>query len=125
MTKEPENLKKTIRSLFKWGLVVSIPFTMIYALGGDYILYLLTDNEKLILLSHEYMFWIILVPVITFPAFIWDGIFIGATAAVEMRNALLVATIFIFIPAYFIATPIWGNHGLWLALMLFMVSRGI
>jgi len=123
--KEPENLKKAIRSLFKWGLVVSIPFTMIYALGGDYILYLLTDNEKLILLSHEYMFWIILVPVITFPAFIWDGIYIGATAAVEMRNALLVATIFIFIPAYFIATPILGNHGLWLALMLFMVSRGI
>jgi len=123
--KEPENLKKAIRSLFKWGLVVSIPFTMIYAIGGDYILYLLTDNEKLILLSHEYMFWIILVPVITFPAFIWDGVYIGATAAVEMRNALLVATIFIFIPAYFIATPILGNHGLWLALMLFMVSRGI
>ena len=123
--KEPGNLKKAIRSLFKWGLVVSIPFTLVYALGGDYILYLLTDNEKLILLSHEYMYWVILVPLVTFPAFIWDGVYIGATAAVEMRNALLVATIFVFIPAYFITTPFLGNHGLWLALMLFMVTRGI
>jgi MATE family multidrug resistance protein len=58
-------------------------------------------------------------------AFLWDGIFIGATAGPEMRNAMLISTLLVFFPAYILAGRVMGNHGLWLAFILFMIARGL
>lgn len=71
------------------------------------------------------MFWVVLVPVITFAAFIWDGIYVGATASKAMRNSMVVITTLIFLPAYYLLEPVLGNNGLWLAMMLFMGARGL
>jgi MATE family multidrug resistance protein len=68
---------------------------------------------------------VVLVPIITFAAFIWDGIYVGATASKAMRNSMVVITIFIFLPAYYLLEPLLGNNGLWLAMMLFMGARGV
>jgi MATE family multidrug resistance protein len=65
------------------------------------------------------------VPLVTFAAFIWDGVYIGATATAAMRNAMIVSTLLVFLPAYYLLIGPLGNHGLWLAMMLFMASRGI
>lgn len=118
-------LKSVVKHLFIWGFVISVPFTIVYLFGGDFILRILTSNESIISLAHKYMYWVVLIPLVTFPAFLWDGIYIGATAAKEMRNTLLIATLLIFIPVYFISREIIGNHGLWLAMILFMLTRGI
>ncbi len=119
------NLKRAVRLLFVWGLIISIPFSLTYVAGGDYLLLLLTDNTDVIQAASPYLFWIGLVPVITFAAFIWDGIYIGATASVAMRNSLLISTFVIFVPTYYLLNQPLGNHGLWLAMILFMLSRGI
>jgi len=119
------DLKKSIHLLFIWGLYISIPFTLTYFLAGDYMLYLLTDNAGIIAAASPYLFWIGLVPLLTFAAFIWDGIYIGATASAAMRNTLLISTVLVFLPAFYLLIPIFGNHGLWMAIMLFMISRGI
>jgi len=58
-------------------------------------------------------------------AFLWDGIYIGATAGKQMRNAMLLSTLVVFFPVYIFAGKIWGNHGLWLAFILFMAARGL
>ena len=120
-----KDLKKTVRLLFLWGMYISIPFTLTYILAGDYLLYILTDNINVIDAASPYMFWIGLVPLVTFAAFIWDGIYIGATASAPMRNTLIVSTFLIFLPAYYLLRSPLGNHGLWLAIMLFMISRGV
>jgi len=119
------DLKKAVRLLFLWGLIISIPFTLVYVFGGDYLLILLTDNTEVIASASPYLFWIGIVPIITFAAFIWDGIYIGATASAAMRNALLISTFVVFVPAYYIFHSPLGNHGLWLAMILFMLSRGV
>lgn len=116
---------RTIRYLFYWGLGISIPFTLTYLFGGDRILWLLTNNPDVIHQAAQYLFWIALIPLVTFAAFLWDGIFIGATASAGMRNSMLISTLLVFVPVYFIAKPFLHNHGLWLALILFMISRGI
>ncbi len=67
-------LKKTIRILFLWGFIISIPFTIAYAFLGDQILFLLTDNAEIIEASKPYMIWIIFIPLAGFPSFLWDGI---------------------------------------------------
>jgi MATE family multidrug resistance protein len=66
-----------------------------------------------------------MVPLVSFTAFLWDGIYIGATAGKQMRNAMLISTLGIFFPVYILAGKFLGNHGLWFAFILFMLARGI
>jgi MATE family multidrug resistance protein len=119
------DLKKVIRMIFYWGIYISIPFTLVYLIAGKNLLYILTDQPEIIEKASGYLFWIALVPLISFAAFIWDGIYIGATATKAMRNAMVVSTLIVFLPAYYLLINSLGNHGLWFAMMLFMASRGI
>ncbi|MFO8088015.1 MAG: MATE family efflux transporter [Bacteroidales bacterium] len=118
-------LKKLVRRLFLWGMAMATPFTVVYIFGNDWILRLLTDQQQVIDNASPYLFWVAFIPFVTFPAFLWDGIFIGATASKPMRNTMVVAVILIYLPAWFLLSPSLGNHGLWLALLLFMAARGI
>jgi len=120
-----KDLKKTVRLLFLWGLYISVPFTLTYVFAGDYLLYILTDNINVIDAASPYMFWIGIVPLVTFAAFIWDGIYIGATASTPMRNTLIISTLLVFLPTYYLLRSPMENHGMWLAMMLFMISRGV
>ncbi len=122
---ERVRLKKLIRLLFIWGSGIGLFFTLLYLFGGEFLFGLLTSNREVIENSRPYYTWVVLVPLVSFTAFLWDGIFIGATAGREMRNAMLASTLLIFFPAYFLAGRWMGNHGLWLAFILFMASRGI
>ncbi|MCB0805546.1 MAG: MATE family efflux transporter [Bacteroidales bacterium] len=119
------NLKRAVKLLFMWGLLISIPFTLVYLIGDEMLLKILTDNRDVIAEAKPYLFWIGIVPLVTFAAFIWDGIYIGATASAPMRNTLLISTFGVFVPAYYMLIGPMGNHGLWLAMILFMVSRGL
>ncbi|MCP4551234.1 MAG: MATE family efflux transporter [Bacteroidetes bacterium] len=118
-------LKRIIKDLFKWGLGISLLFTAIYYLGGKSILYLITTDNNVIANATPYLIWIVSVPLLTFAAFIWDGIYIGATASSSLRNTMLISTVVLFLPFYYFIGKDLGNHGLWLSFMLFMVSRGI
>ena len=123
--KDIKNLKHSIKRLFVWGTSISLIFTLIYFLSGKHLLYILTSNQDVIENSIPYIYWIVSIPILTYAAFIWDGIYIGATASVSMRNAMVISTMLIFFPLYYLLGRSMGNHGLWLALMIFMLSRGV
>lgn len=118
-------LTKVIRRLFVWGGAIALTFTLIFLVGGSLFLRLLTNDPVTIFAAQPYMFWVVLVPLITFAAFIWDGIYVGATASKAMRNSMVVITTLIFLPSYYLLEPVLGNNGLWLAMMLFMGARGV
>ena len=122
--REKNNLLKVIRLLFYWGLGLGFLFTIIYWPGVNVILKLLTSQQDVLRTAQPFVPWVILIPMASFASFIWDGIYIGATASRAMRNALLVSTFAIFLPVYFILNPVLGNHALWLGMVLFMFSRG-
>lgn len=119
------NLRKAVRILFVWGISLATMFTIIYAAWGRGLVALLTNNTEVLFASIPYLFWIALIPLITFSAFIWDGIYVGATASVAMRNSMVIITLAIFLPAYYLLRGPLGNNGLWLAIMLFMAARGV
>ena len=123
--KDPVRLRQIIVRLFVWGALTSIPFSLSYFAGGKFILGLLTNNHDLIEAALPYLFWVALVPLITFPAFLFDGIFIGATASAGMRNSMILATLLFYLPVYYLLKDYLGNHGLWLAFMCFMIGRGL
>lgn len=119
-----KNLKLVIKKLFVWGVSVSMLVSLVYLLFNKEIILLLTDQASVIALSREYRVWVILLPIISFSAFVWDGIFIGATAGKALRNAMIIAVVFIFVPAIYFFSELWNNHGMWAALSLFMFARG-
>ena len=123
--KDRSSLSKTIKLLFIWGTGISLFFTGVYLLGGKLIFRALTNNPEVIANARPYFFWVVMVPLASYAAFLWDGIYIGATAGKQMRNAMLISTLLIFFPAYFLASKFMGNHGLWFAFILFMIARGI
>ena len=121
--KNKVNLIKVTKLLFYWGICMAGIFTLAYYFGDNILLNILTNNTEVIQEITPYLFWVYLIPTITFGAFIWDGIFIGVTASSSMRNAMLISTFGIFIPLYFILHHYYYNHGLWAAFMLFMIAR--
>ncbi len=107
-----------------WALAVAALYTIIYAGAGTFIIGALTGIDSVRSDANEYLVWLMISPIVSVWSFLLDGIFIGATRTAEMRNAMLIA-LAVFLAAVFVLQPIYGNHGLWLSLMLFMVARAI
>lgn len=120
-----EDLKPLIKKIFIWGMGVSLPFSVAYFLAGNAILIVLTDIPSVIKAAQPYMFWVGLLPLLSFAAFVWDGVYVGATAAKAMRNSMLISTLVVYLPLFYLLQPIMGNHGLWLAFLGFLLSRGL
>ncbi len=115
-------LKRAVRFSFWWALVLSAGFSLFFGLLGTRLLYLFTDRMDLLIGARPYLIWIAIAPPINAIAYIWDGVFIGATASTAMRNSML-ASALVFLLAYFVLKGL-GNHGLWLTLTLFSIARG-
>lgn len=124
-SKDKNNLIKSIRLLLMWGFSISIPFTILYALFPSTFVKIISDNPNILTEIKPYYIYMIIIPLITFAAFIWDGIYIGATASKAIRNTMIISSIFIFLPAWFFLVPRFENHGLWIAFLCFMIARGI
>jgi MATE family multidrug resistance protein len=73
----------------------------------------------------EYIGWLIVFPILSVVPFVWDGVYIGLTSSKAMRNTMLFATFLVFLPSYYLLAHYLGNHGLWLAMSLFVLARGI
>lgn len=127
--KDNEQLRKTVKYCFAWGMGIAILFSITYLLFEKALvtIFVSTNKYELIAVIHDYYFWILITPLINATCFIWDGIYTGALAGKAMRDSMLISTLIIFFPTYFITTNLshLGNHGLWLAFSLFMLSRGI
>lgn len=119
-----KSLKICVRNLLYWGVGLSTVFTALYATCGHGLLSILTNDKTVIDTAMHYMLWTILVPFTGFAAFIYDGIYIGATASKAMRNVMFVATGAFFIAYYLLRQPA-GNDGLWIAFLLFLTLRGL
>ena len=118
-------LRRTVRLLLLWGAGLCVPFTVLYALFPSAFIGLISNQPDVAIQAKPFLAYMALIPPITFAAFLWDGIYIGATASRAIRNTMLIASLLVFLPAWRILMPILGNHGLWVAFLLFMAARGI
>lgn len=114
----------SVRLSFLWALVASLLVSVAYVLSGPFLLRIFTDQPEVIASARPYLFWMYLFPLIGFSCYIWDGIFIGMTASIAMRNTMAIAFL-VFIGAYFALVPAFQNHGLWMALLVFLAARGL
>ena len=117
-------LQRSVQLSLKWSLIFSVAFTVAYAISGGMIVRLLTDLTEVRSTAMEYLPWLVISPLVSVWSFLYDGVFVGATRAREMRDIMLVSTFAVFLPAWYLLQPL-GNHGLWLAFTLFMAARGL
>ena len=82
-------LRQSIRWTFIWSMAIAVIFMGIYHFSGVPMLRMMTSDAAVVEQSKEYLPWLLLMPVIGCAAFTWDGIYIGATASKEIRNAML------------------------------------
>ncbi|MBQ7741362.1 MAG: MATE family efflux transporter [Bacteroidaceae bacterium] len=119
-----EDFAITVKRVFLCGLVLVAIFTACYVVGEDMILGLLSDNQLVLDTAHDYFHWLLLVPVCGIMAFVWDGVFIGVTSTRYLLLSMFVGTV-VFFGAYMLLFPRYGNDGLWVSFLLYLLARGV
>jgi MATE family multidrug resistance protein len=107
-----------------WGLVSVIITASAFAFFGPWIIDLMTTAPDVRIEARAYLPYMIAAPLVGCAAWMLDGIFIGATRSADMRNMMALSAV-IYVIALLILMPMIGNHGLWVALLISFVARGI
>jgi len=108
----------------KWTFAVAVLYTLGFWLFDNQLINLISDIPEVVSTAHEYVFWLIILPLLACWCYLFDGIYIGLTQARAMRNSMMISTLLCFFPVWFVLQSL-GNHGLWIAFSVFMVARGI
>lgn len=117
-----EGVKGIVHSLFNWAIGVGLVFTALYAFSGEGCIALLTDEADVLLAVRPYMGWLIAMPIVSALAFMWDGVYIGATAGIEIRNAMIWAAV-AFVIGYVLTYRWVGAQALYIAYFAHLVAR--
>jgi len=91
-----DGVKSAVRGTFAWSLGVAALFMLLYGLGGVPLFRLMTADTTVVEAGRAFVPWLLLMPLIGCPAFVWDGIFIGATASTQLRNSTLLCAVGFF-----------------------------
>ena len=113
-----------VRRVFVFGGVVAVAFTLLYIIGGESFLGLLTSDGRVVAASGEYFWWAVLIPFAGMSAFVFDGIFVGITRSKSMLLSTFISSA-TFFALFFGLHPLMGNHALWLAFIVYLVLRGV
>ena len=116
------NFQRVTRCLFAWGGALSVLFFFIYFLSGTSLLHLLTDDSQVINRAQQYLPIIYCIPLISFAAFLFDGLYIGTTATRYMLISMFCASAAFFV---LINVCTLSNTLLWLAFLVYLGGRGL
>jgi MATE family multidrug resistance protein len=112
------------RANLSLALGLAVALALAFAIGGRLGIALMTGLTEVRAAAASYLPYVAALPLVGVFAFLFDGIFIGATRTAEMRNGMALALV-VFAGAAALLMPPLGNHGLWLAMLLFMAARGL
>lgn len=121
--RDDSQLRKVWRAACRQACLVALAFGVVYAFAGQQIIAALTSLPELRAMARDYLPWQVVLPLVGVWCYLLDGMFIGATRGAEMRNSMAVAAAGYGLTL--LSVPVLGNHGLWLALAVFLALRGI
>ena len=117
-------LQASVDVTLRWSLMIAVGFCAAFYFGGPSLIRMLTDLPEVRETTYTYLPWLVISPLVSVLPFLYDGVFVGATRATEMRNIMLISTVVVFLPAWYVLQFL-GNHGLWLSFVIFMASRSV
>ena len=117
-----EAIRRVVRLLFAWSLGVGLLFTLLFAMFSEECYRAMTNDMDVLSRLADYKLWLIAMPIVSTLAFMWDGVYAGATAGKQIRNAMIYAALG-FVTCY-LATYWWlGIQGLYIAYFAHLVAR--
>ena len=119
-----DSMKLVIRQSFIWGGVVSLIYAVSYFVFGSELFRIFSTDNDLLDASGDLLIYMAIFPVVSFASYIWDGVFVGLTATVSMRNAMILALL-IFIGSFYLLPVDPGGVHIWQAMCVFMIMRAV
>lgn len=120
--KNVKQFSKLTSRLFIWGIGIATLFTLLYSMFGKTFLHILTNEQSVIAQASHYLFFVCLIPIVSFSAFLFDGLFIGTTSTREMLNSMRIASLTFFTIILIFNK---GNCILWTAFLTYLGMRGL
>jgi len=120
--RDPAALRAAVRAAAELSIVVAMTLSAVFALGGGAFIDAMSTDESTRSVTREWLGWVVALPVVGVGSFLLDGIFIGATRTLPMRDSM-VAALLLFFGATWLLVPALGNHGLWAALLIMLAAR--
>lgn len=121
--KSETQLKKSMIGSAFWCVIICTLLTIAFSYWGSALIQLISDIPSVRREAEIYLPWLVAMPLCSMWCFLLDGIFIGATKGKEMRNSMVFATTTFFAVFYLFSQ--YDNHALWMAMLSFMLMRGI
>jgi len=107
-----------------WGLICVIGLSFVFWVYGGRIIDVMTTAPDVRGEARQYLVYMIASPIIGIAAWMFDGIFIGATRSRDMRNMMILSFI-VYVVSIAVLVPLFGNHGLWMSLLISFIARGV
>ena len=117
-------LRLSVRVIFRWCLWIAVASTVIYIAAGKQMVMLMTDKAGVVDASVPFLVWLWVMPALSTLAFVWDGIYIGATATRLIMFGMILAAVLFFV-TYYALRPLWGVQALYVAYMMHVVVRSV
>lgn len=120
---DPAAIRNAAVATGRSALTVAVLLTLLFAAGGDTLISLLTSLPDVRQTALDALPWLICLPLVGVWSYWFDGLFVGLGWTARMRTTLVIATLGVFLPLWWL-TRGWGNPGLWLSLTAFLAARG-
>lgn len=121
---DAQGLTHSVALAFGWSALFATGFSITFWLLGPELISLMTDIDAVRLGAQQFLPWLVALPLLAFGSYLFDGVYIGATQGRIMRNSMMLATLGVFFPVWYLFSHS-GNHGLWLAMSAFMACRSL
>lgn len=119
---EQKRVGGVVRLLFNWSIGVGLLFTVLYAVFGSAMIGTMTTDTQVLSVAPRYIGWLIAMPIISTLAFMWDGVYVGATEGVHIRNSMIWAA-GAFVLSYVTFRGLWGIQALYIAYFAHLIAR--
>ena len=123
-SKNKKVLTNVIKNSFILSAATGLLISIIYLIGKNHFISIMTDLPEIKDLSMSHSYWIVIIPFISSFCFQFDGIFIGASQTKELRNAMIMSVLIYLLSAFYLLNN-FGNTGLWMSLCIFFLARAL
>lgn len=107
-----------------WCLLTAAAMSGFFLLAQPWLFGLLTSLPEVLAELRRHGAWLVLLPLVTAPAYLFDGVFIGTARTRDLMRSMLVSTLLVYLPVWYLTRSL-DNNGLWLAFTLFNAARGL
>ena len=123
-TMKDDKMRGLIQALFRWSVGMGLLFGLFYAVMGKHNFAIMTDDPAVIKASMRYLGWLIMMPLVSALAFMWDGVYVGATAGKQIRNAMIWAAVG-FVVSFLLTYRWFGAQALYIAYFTHLMIRSV